>query len=181
MNTDWIRLLKQKPKKAEIILFVAGMVILSVTFISFSLFSDLAELEGVKAQIETKKAAIALKQKTPLPIPVPEIKKPDLDKKNWVGTIEAVRDASETALNLSYLQGGKIMKSQFSPITIVEERQKRDVSLSVTGNYYVLEQYLDYLENMPAPLVISSFSIQPSGTDPDVLNLEVSGAIYGAN
>jgi hypothetical protein len=74
----------------------------------------------------------------------------------------------------------KITKSEFSSMVADEGKQKRAVRLIVSGRYDALERYLHYLENMPAPLVIQTFSMQKLA-DSDELTLEISGAIYGAN
>lgn len=170
MNINWNKLLFKKPDKREKIVFFLMLVVIPAAIYKSYLSDDIRAIGDAKAKITAARVK-----------PVGKTKLPTSKEKSWVGTIEAVRDAPEAALSSSSSQNVKVTKSQFSPMTPEGNRQKREVTLSAMGSYYALEQYLNYLEDMPAPLVIHNFSIQKSASSSEVLNLEISGVIYGAN
>ncbi len=174
MNLEWMKPLRRKPDRSEKIKFGILLTAIGLMTLRSCVWADIQEIDSVKEQIDEAK------QQKPVMAP-PKASRSTPPKKNWVGSVAAVKDAAETALNSYYIRNIKIAKNQFSPLKADQGRQKREVSLSATGNYSALERYLNYLENMPAPLVIHTLSITKSGSDPDVLNLEISGDIYGAN
>lgn len=161
--------MRRKPEKREKILFGILLTVIMATFFKSIILVDIEEINIVRSQLDI------IKQQPFTTLPKTET------KKRWIGTTKDVRDASETAFDPEQIQNIKIIKNQFSPIKIDQSRQIREVSLSVMGDFYALKNYLSHLENMPAPLVIHTLSIQKSAADSDVLNLEISGELYGAN
>lgn len=161
--------LRKKPEKREKILFWVLLVVISITALKSFVWTDIQMIRIVKSEIE-------LATESNLNLPAAK----NVQKK-WVGTTDAVREAPEKLLSSYEHLGIKVIKNQFSPVILEQDREKREVSLVVEGDYYALERYLNYLENMPAPLVVHTFSIQKSATDSAVLSLEISGDFYGAN
>lgn len=164
-----MKLLRKKPEKREKILFWVLLVAISITALKSFVWTDIQTIRIIKSKIELEKESSSN---------LPASK--NIQKK-WVGTTDAVREAPERLLSSCEHLGIKVIKNRFSPVMFDQDREKREVSLVVEGDYYALERYLNYLENMPAPLVVHTFSIQKSATDEDALSLEISGEFYGAN
>ena len=162
--------LRKKPNKREKILFAVMLAVVGLTGFKLLVWNDFQAIQITKAQIAmvTPQYQIVHSQNSVLP-------------KKWVGTNGDVQDALETILDSAHTGELKITKSEFSSVKTDDGKQKREVNLVVLGSYAALERYLHHLENMPAPVVIQTFSLQRSAADSDELTLEVSGAIYGAN
>jgi hypothetical protein len=170
MSKNWLNQLRKKPSKREKILFFIMLGVVGLIGFKLVIWSNFEAIQMTKAQVKMAVPQSSVKFQKELSIP-----------KKWMGTGEDVQDALEATLHPSYTRELTITKSEFSSTKMEEDKQKREVSLIVSGGYEALEHYLHYLENMPAPMVIQTFSIQRSAADSYELTLEISGAIYGSN
>lgn len=169
-----LKRLRQKPDTREKILFgimLGSFIIFFLKSCAWTNHQKVSELKASITNIQQQQKELLVQRPTQTQTP----------QKRWVGTQSGIQDASEIALNSYYLPGIKIIKNELSPVTTEEGLQKRELKMSVTGSYQALETYLNYLENRPVPAVINDFVIKISDEDHDILILELSGGLYGAN
>ncbi|MES2504443.1 MAG: hypothetical protein V4534_06140 [Myxococcota bacterium] len=171
---DIMTQLRQKPAGREKILFVGMLLVISVLVVRSCIWDSHQRISTLQSEIESLK-------KVP-PVPPKAVKKaPEKGEKKWVGTARAVEDTFEILITSAHLHSIKLTNHQFSQPRQEGGYMKEDVSLTVLGSYGALEKYISYLENMPAPLVIDSLSIKRSSVDRDILSMDLSGGLYGAN
>lgn len=159
--------LRREPTKREKTLYWVMLVTTSIVSLKLFIIPDYQTLKNFKKELSESQPRAAVPNKK--------------TSKNWFGHPKDIDNAAEMVLGSTLLKNVKIVRNQFFQKKDENGYQSRKITLSLEGTYSDLQKYLDYLENMPAPLVISELKIDNSSGDRDVLTLELSGDIYGTN
>lgn len=103
------------------------------------------------------------------------------NSKNWTASSADLASAADAILQSFRLKNLRLSKSVISDVTANKDNSslfQRDVTLQVDGTLSRVGAYLAYLENMPAPLVINQFSLQPTKDQPEMVRLDITGGVY---
>ncbi len=170
MNTkEILTLLHGKPSERERWMYFGFLVISVFIYFNGYFYPKYQENKSLYSAIE------ASHQLMKQPVQAKKV------SKHWSGSSLALEEAPVKILDPIYLQNIEVLGAHTSPVANEAPWLKRNVTLSVSGSYHALEDYLSYLQNMPAPLMIKTLSIKTQETDSEVLEMELTGVVYGSN
>jgi hypothetical protein len=169
--------LKQKPNKREKTIFFVALCLIFAVFLKQCAWPSYVTLNATQEQFkELRNQRVELESLT-----TPQVVTNLPVQKQWVGTSkEDLDNAIDEITESLYLQRVKILKIQFSDLAKKQNMSTRDVTLTLKGGFEAIGQYIEHLENMHAPLVIKSISLQPDGDDPSNIVVNLSGGVYAA-
>lgn len=173
---DW----RQKPNNRERIMFFAAMVGCCLAFFRACWspgHEAMLEMQGQidKARQEQKVAVQLGASRAPSAAAVsvaPGVKMA-------LGSIQDVQMAIDAIAQPLLLKGVQLTEVKASEIEREGKLVRQKVELKLVGSFYAVAEYLEVVENMPAPLVIEDFSIATNDDKSGRVTTTIKGSFYG--
>ncbi len=162
-------LLSRKPSEREKWMYLGLLVVSGFIYFQNHFYPKYQENKNLYAALEASRQIIA------------QGKPYNQALKRWSGSALQVEEAPIKILDPAYLQNIEVLGVESSPVTTEESRLKRDIKLTASGSYHALENYVSYLQNMPAPVMIKTLKMKSQETDSELLEMELSGVVYGSS
>ncbi len=131
-----------------------------------AIVAQTGERERLMRQISSKK----------LESPIKEEK-----ERQWLAQRSSIEPSIQALVNPIHLLGVRIKDFSSSESKAKEDPfPKRKISLVASGDMAHLGRYIEYIENLEAPLVIEALAIVPDGNKPGEQILKIEGGFYAA-
>lgn len=163
----------QKLNQRETLIFIATLLIASLGFFracvtpNQKVIADANEqiqkLEIERSQLGGKKSQV-------------------VQFKQWIGTPTLVDQSIDSLAKPLHLRGVQVVSLELGDSSKKDEAfTKKTVLLTLSGNFISVGAYIEYLENLPLPLMIESLSVAPDGSNPSRVTSKIQGGFYGSN
>jgi hypothetical protein len=177
--------LKKKLNKRETVIFGATLVMWC--FGVFNLFvkpnnqaiAD-AQQEIIKLEEERKQLAPPKDAKKKVSRVRVASKNKALIKRQWIGDREVIEKSIDELAQPIHLSGVKVINSQISDFKTEKAVTKKSAVLMLSGNFTAVGRYIEYLENLPVPLVIETISIVVDTNNSNNVVANIDGGFYAS-
>ncbi len=172
--------LKKTLNSRETVMLVATLLVLFLGYYKSCAMPAQGKLakvrDDISLQIEEKDRL--LRQIT---LKKSEIQVKEPKERQWLSKRESIESSIKSVVNPVHIVSVKI--TDFSSTDSKEKESpfpKRKIALVAHGEMKELGHFIEYIENLEAPLVVESLSIAPDGNSPGNLILKIEGGFYVA-
>lgn len=169
---DKVDLTKQ-PNKREKILIVSAITLSFIALLNYTVlpqFSAISEEHEKVTQLLVQKQTLEVLSKQPEQV-APQ-------KLAFIGTKQDVFNASDDMFEPLFLRELIIESGQLSDL-VNADISSLSAQIRVVGEFYDLLNYVKYLEQLRAPMVIDYLSLGQVKNNGNQLIMEIKGAFYG--
>lgn len=172
--------LKQKLNSREMVIFMVTIFAVFLGIYKLWLGPNRQAIIDAKQQIQTMEAE---RSQLVLQLSLQKEKKlQEIKSKQWVGSPTAINQSIDALVHPINLRGVKVLSMQLSESQKeLDMFMKNSVTLTLSGNFPALGHYIEYLENLPVPLLIESISIATDGRELSGVIIKIQGGLYAFN
>lgn len=177
LAVDW----RQKPNSRERIMFFAAMAACCLGFFRACWSPSAETMTKLQKELEKveqeKKVSLQLGLSHATSSAMPASYKPAT--LTGVGSLADVQDAIDTIAQPLSLKGVQLTDVKVEELQREGELVREKVELKLVGSFYAVAEYLEFAENLPAPLVIEDFSIASNDDRSGRVTTTIKGSFYG--
>lgn len=176
LSIDW----RQKPNARERIMFLVAMALGLLGFFRACWAPGHETMSEIQDQMnKVKQEQKVAAQLGSAKVSSPETPASKVGALSGAGSIQDVQQAIDDIAQPLLLKGVQLVEVNATELERESNVVRQKVTLKLVGSFYAVAEYLEAVENMPAPLIIEDFSITSNDDKSGKVTTIIKGNFYG--